>query len=237
MQCNRLRDRRRQARIVGPPLRQLGAVRRRDRGRRVVAAVGAGVDADLEALVRVRLRRRVRQRGARVDVGAEPRAGPVGDGAAGRAVRQVLVEPCRRCRRCRGPSPVPITTAVRRVRAGVHEPGLRGRRPRQHQLRRLHARPRSRATYSTPSWRSGGRTTRAWLGQSPTGCTASPGATGRARRDLETVQRDAAGCELLLLARVLGAEPSRLHDRVGHADAVRQPEQAPCWNSPRPPPR
>ena len=37
-------------------------------------------------------------------------------------------------------------------------------------------------------------------------------------------QRDAAGHELLLLAGILGAEPARLHDRLGHADAVRRPD-------------
>ena len=86
-------DRARQARVVRSPLGQLGAVGRRDRGGRVVPAVRARVDADLEALTRVGRGGRVRQRRARVDVGAEPRAGPVGDRAARRAVGQVLVEP------------------------------------------------------------------------------------------------------------------------------------------------
>ena len=107
---------------------------------------------------------------------------------------------------------LPEHAAVRLGRAGVHEPGLRGRRPRQHQLRELHG-VLDRDDVQHPAG--------AVAGELPE--SEQPGHQPAALHRLErlvvpgqrrTGQRHAAGHELLLLARILGAEPSRLHDRL-----------------------
>ena len=131
---------------------------------------------------------------------------------------------------------LPEHPAVRLRCAGVHEPGLRGRRARQHELRRTTPPASHRDDLQHPAGAVAVELPEpARAGQQPT-------ALHRVERlvvagECRAGQRDAAGHELLLLARLVGAEPARFHDRLGHADAVRRPERRACSTSTRPPRR
>ena len=111
----------------------------------------------------------------------------------------------------------------RRDRQVLGEQGLRGRAPRQHGLRRLDAdhaarllhQPDGRLLRQVPVDRAAANEPDALHRVERLGDAAE----GRAR------ERHPPRHELLLLAAGVGRRPAGLHDRLGHADALRRPRR------------